>query len=93
MKYDIQATSEFKKGYKAAKKRGRDIKHLENIIDKLASGEKLSEKYCDHQLIGNYRNFRECHVEPDWLLIYRIDSGKLVLVLAATGTHFDLFGK
>ena len=93
MKYEIQATSEFKKGYKAAKKRGCDVKLLGKIIDTLASGEKLPEKHRDHQLTGNYKNFRECHVEPDWLLIYRIDNGKLVLVLAAAGTHSDLFGK
>lgn len=93
MKYEIHATSEFRKGYKTAKKRGYNMALLGEIIDALASGEILPDKNRDHQLTGNYSGYRECHIEPDWLLIYRIDNGKLILVLAATGTHSDLFGK
>ena len=90
-KYEIQATSEFRKGYKSAKKRGRNMSLLADVIDTLAEGKPLPEKNRDHQLTGNYNRFRECHITPDWLLIYRIDGDKLILVLAATGSHSDLF--
>lgn len=64
---------------------------LADVIDTLAEGKPLPEKNRDHQLTGNYNRFRECHITPDWLLIYRIDGDKLILVLAATGSHSDLF--
>ncbi len=89
--YKITATSQFKKEYKKAKKRGFDIKELEKVVDTLAKGEKLDTKYKDHELVGNYIGYRECHIRPDWLLIYRIENDKLVLVLSRTGTHSDLF--
>lgn len=87
----IKYQSSFKKDYKKVVKRGCDIKLLEEIVDKLARGEKLPEKNRDHELNGNYKGYRECHIEPDWLLIYKIDNGELILYLTRTGTHSDLF--
>lgn len=89
--YDIQRTSQFKKDFKLAKKRGCDMKQLADVITMLASGEKLPPKYYDHSLSGKYSDYRECHVEPDWLLIYRIYEEQLILTLFRTGTHSDLF--
>lgn len=91
MKYEIQATNRFKKDLKAAIKRGYSIDLLNNIVDTLAKGEPLSEKYKDHYLSGNWSNYRECHIAPDWLLIYKIENDILVLTLVRTGTHSDLF--
>lgn len=73
------------------KKRGKDLAKLKYVVNELANQRPLDEKYRDHELTGNYRNFRECHVEPDWLLIYRIEKGELTLALVRTGTHSDLF--
>jgi len=73
------------------KKRGHDLQALEDILDKLVVGEKLPEKNHDHDLVGDYRGFRECHISPDWLLIYYIQSERLVLVCSRTGSHSDLF--
>ena len=72
MKYDLQFTSQFKKDLKLAKKQNKDLGKLFEVIDILANGETLDAKYKDHSLTGNYRGTRECHVEPDWLLIYEI---------------------
>ena len=69
MKYEIQRTSQFKKDYKLAIKRGCDISKLQKVVMILASGETLPEEYQDHQLRGNYNGYRECHIEPDWLLV------------------------
>lgn len=91
MKYDIQRTSRFKKDYKLAVKRGCDPKLLMDVIGLLANGEKLPEKYNDHSLTGNYVGYRECHVQPDWLLVYKITESALILTLYRTGTHSDLF--
>lgn len=87
----IRYSSSFKKDYKKIKMRGYDIKLLEDIIRILVSGEKLPVKNRDHKLTGNYLGFRECHITPDWLLIYKIDDNELVLHLTRTGTHSDLF--
>lgn len=87
----IILSNQFKKDLKLAKKRKYDLKHLENVVNKLACNEKLDAKYRDHILTGNYKNFRECHIEPDWLLIYRIENDELALMLFRTGTHSDLF--
>lgn len=84
------ATSQFRKDYKRAIKRGKDIAKLDDIIRKLATGEPLDIRHRDHALVGNWASFRECHIEPDWLLIYRIESDVLVLTLVRTGTHGDL---
>lgn len=83
------ATSQFRKDYKRAIKRGKNIAKLDDIIRKLATGEPLDIRHRDHALVGNWASFRECHIEPDWLLIYRIESDVLVLTLARTGTHGD----
>ena len=73
------------------KKRGKELEKLKYVVNELANQRPLDEKYRDHELTGNYRNFRECHIEPDWLLIYRIEKGELTLALVRTGTHSDLF--
>lgn len=91
IKYEIQRTSQFKKDYKLAVKRGCDINKLQNVVMILASGETLPEEYRDHPLRGNYSGYRECHIEPDWLLVYKITENVLVLTLYRTGTHSDLF--
>lgn len=92
-KYIVKPTTQFKKDYKLAMKRGRNIDLLEKIITDLAMGKTLPEKNKDHPLYGNWLGHRECHILPDWLLVYRIDDDVLVLTLARTGTHSDLFGK
>ena len=92
-KYTVKPTTQFKKDFKLAMKRGLKIELLEEVIAALAMGEALPEKHKDHALTGNWFGHRECHVLPDWLPIYRIEDGVLVLTLARTGTHSDLFGK
>ena len=92
-KYTIKHTTQFKKDYKLAKKRHLDTDLLKDIIMKLANGETLPDKYRDHALSGNWIGHRECHINPDWLLIYRYEDDTLVLTLARTGSHSDLFGK
>ncbi len=92
-KYIVKSTTQFKKDFKLAMKRGLKIELLEEVIAVLAMGEELSEKYKDHALTGNWDGHRECHVLPDWLLLYRIEDDVLVLTLTRTGTHSDLFGK
>ena len=91
MKYQIRRTSQFKKDYKRAIKRGFTINKLDEAIELLAKDGLLPSEYNDHPLIGDKYGLRECHIEPDWLLVYRIDHGILVLVLTSTGTHSDLF--
>lgn len=91
MKYQIEMSTRFRKDYKLAKKRGYDMSLLKEVIDILASGEKLPKEYLDHPLSGDYKGYRECHIQPDWLLIYRIERDLLVLGLTRTGTHSDLF--
>lgn len=91
MQYQIEYTSRFKKEYKLAKKRGRDISLLRTVIDILAKGETLPEKYKDHPLVSNWIGYRECHIQGDWLLIYKYKDNELILSLTATGTHSDLF--
>lgn len=91
MKYTIRPTSKFQKDLKRIQKRGYDISLLTDIIKKLAAGEQLPDKNRDHNLMGNYAGCRECHITPDWLLIYEIDNGELILYLTRTGSHSDLF--
>lgn len=91
MKYEVRFTSQFKKDLKLAKKQGRDTEKLFAVIEQLADGQPLEEKHRDHALTGNYKGCRECHVEPDWLLIYEIDNGILVLMLYLVGSHSELF--
>ena len=92
-KYVVKATSQFKKDYKLAMKRGLKISLLDEVIALLSKGEELPEKYRDHALIGNWIGHRECHILPDWLLIYRIENDMLVLTLSRTGSHSDLLDK
>ena len=92
-KYTVKPTTQFKKDFKLAMKRGLKIELLETVIAALAMGETLPEKHKDHALTGNWVGHRERHIIPDWLLIYRIEDEVLVLTLARTGTHSDLFGK
>lgn len=92
-KYVVKFTTQFRKDYKLAMKRGLKIELLERVIMLLASGEALPEKNKDHALTGNWVGHRECHILPDWLLVYRVEDDILVLTLTRTGTHSDLFGK
>lgn len=91
MKYELAVTGKLKKGLKLAQKRGLDITLLEDIVEKLLKGIPLDEKNKDHELKGQYKGFRECHIQPDWLLIYLVEDDVLVLTLVATGTYSDLF--
>ena len=92
-KYNVKTTTQFKKDYKLAVKRGLKISLLKDVIAALAMGETLPDKNRDHALTGNWIGHRECRILPDWLLIYRIEDDVLVLTLARAGTHSDLFGK
>lgn len=87
----VQYSGQFKKDFKRIKKRGLDLARLRFVIDELAHGNTLEPAYKDHCLTGDYASFRECHIQPDWLLIYRVDKDKLVLVAQRTGSHSDLF--
>lgn len=89
--YEVKFTTAYKKSYKLMKKRGLDISLLDDVVDKLRQGIPLEEKYKDHGLSGNYEGFRECHIKPDWLLIYLIENDILTLTLVNTGSHSDLF--
>lgn len=91
MKYQIKPTTQFKRDLKTIQKRGYNLKQLIDIIQLLADGQKLPLKNRDHALSGNYFNCRECHIAPDWLLIYEIVENDLLLYLTRTGTHSDLF--
>ena len=91
IKYRIVLTRAFRKDLKTAVKRGYNIDLLEYVVDTLSAGEPLPEKYNDHNLMGNYRGCRECHITTDWLLIYEISDNELILYLTRTGTHSDLF--
>ncbi|MDO4552898.1 MAG: type II toxin-antitoxin system YafQ family toxin [Bacillota bacterium] len=89
----VKSTTQFKKDYKLAIKRGLKIQLLDDIVAALSMGENLPEKNKDHALSGDWAGHRECHILPDWLLIYRLENDVLVLTLTRTGTHADLFQK
>jgi len=89
--YTVKPTKKFAKDLKRIEKRGYKIDLLTTVIKKLAAGETLDESYLDHPLKGNYKGCRECHITPDWLLIYEISDNSLILYLTRTGTHSDLF--
>ena len=91
MKYTVRPTTKFQKDLKRIQKRGYNIDLLTDVIKKLANGESLPEKNKDHVLIGDFVGCRECHITPNWLLIYEIDNGELILYLTRTGSHSDLF--
>ena len=88
---EIVLANAFRKDLKRAKKRGLNLDHLTRVLNILAAEEKLPAKYRDYALTGDYSGFRECHIEPDWLLVYRIDADVLSLFLFRIGTHADLF--
>ena len=91
MKYSLQATSKFKKNYKQMQKRGLKKEELQKVVELLRNGEKLDIKHKDHALKGKFKKYRECHINPDWLLVYEIRDDILVLTLIDTGSHADLF--
>lgn len=91
MKYEVRFTGQFKRDLKLAKKQGKDIDKLFEVISTIAEGKKLDSKYRDHNLSGDYAGCRECHVEPDWLLIYEVMDNVLVLMVYRVGTHSELF--
>jgi mRNA interferase YafQ len=88
---EIEFTNKMKRDVKLMKKRGKDIIKLTTTIDLLASQVLMPERYHDHQLTGKLKDFRECHIEPDWLLVYQISKTKLILTASGTGTHSDLY--
>lgn len=90
---ELKLSTSFKKDLKRIKKRNMDTKKISIIVKKLLNKEKLDDKYRDHQLInyGSFKNTRECHIEPDWLLVYYIDDKNLILLLIRTGSHSDIF--
>ncbi len=90
--YTVKTTRQFEKDVRLMKRRGYDIALLTNTIKKLANGDSLSPHYRDHALTGNWKSYRELHIKPDWLLIYRYEKNLLILTLTATGTQSDLFG-
>lgn len=90
---EIKITSKFRKDLKHAQKKGLNIDLLQKVVDDLAAGKKLDERHHDHALVGDWVSFRECHIQPDWLLIYKISGDTLILTLARTGSHSDLFRK
>ena len=87
----IEFTNKMKRDVKLMKKRGKDISKLTETLNLLAGRKPMPERYHDHQLTGELKDFRECHIEPNWLLIYRIFENKLILSASGTGTHSDLF--
>ncbi|MBQ3368413.1 type II toxin-antitoxin system YafQ family toxin [bacterium] len=89
--YAIRPTNKFRQDLKLCQKRGYNMQAITDVIKKLAAGETLPPQNRDHELSGNYKGFRECHIQPDWLLIYRINNNDLILFLSRTGTHSDLF--
>ena len=91
MMYKIRPTSRFQKDLKRLRKRGYDMDLLTGVLKQLAAGQALAPSYRDHPLVGDYSGCRECHITPDWLLIYEIDGGELFLYLTRTGTNSDLF--
>ncbi len=91
MKYRLEYTTKFKKSYKRMMKRGLKREEFQLLVEKIQNGEKLDKKYKDHILKGKYKGFHECHIQPDWLLIYKIQNDLLILTLVDTGSHADLF--
>ncbi len=90
---ELRQTSNFKKDLRRMIKRGANMELLDEVIQILLRRKTLPEKYHDHPLTGNWHGYRDCHIEPDWVLIYRIDDDALILLATRTGTHSDLFNK
>ena len=93
MKYTIKFTSQFKRDIRLAKKQNRNLEGLFEIVNRLADGCALEAKYHDHELSGKFKGVRECHIEPDWILVYEIRNDVLVLMLYRLGSHSELFRK
>ncbi|MCI9196002.1 MAG: type II toxin-antitoxin system YafQ family toxin [Angelakisella sp.] len=91
MRYQVKFTNQFKRDLKLAEKQGKDTERLFQVVERLANGETLEPKYRDHDLTGNYKGCRECHIAPDWLLVYEVVEDVLVLMLYRTGSHSELF--
>lgn len=93
MKYNVDFTNNFKKQHKKMKRQGKDLNKLYKVIEDLSNGKNLGKKYKNHKLVNNkiFKNCNECHIEPDWLLIYKIQNDNLVLLLFATGSHSEIF--
>ena len=91
MRLGLRKTRQFEKDLKRMAKRGMPLRELETVIDRLLDQTPLPEKHRDHPLVGDYAGFRECHVRPDWLLIYMVQADRLVLTCMRTGIHSDLF--
>ena len=88
---DLVTTTQFRKDLRKLRKRGADMQKLDDVLQMLCVEKQLPERYRDHALVGDYIGFRECHIIPDWLLVYAIDKGKLILTASRTGSHSDLF--
>lgn len=91
MKYTVKPSTKFQKDLKRIERRGYNLALINEVIKKLANGEELPSRFRDHSLSGNYIKCRECHITPDWLLIYELTESDLILYLTRTGTHNDLF--
>ncbi|WP_196602667.1 type II toxin-antitoxin system YafQ family toxin [Pectinatus frisingensis] len=89
--YTVKFTTAYKKSYKRMKKRNLDISFLDEVVDELRQGKQLAKKYADHALQGKFTGFRECHIKPDWLLVYLVENDILTLTLVDTGSHSDIF--
>lgn len=88
---ELIVTSQFKKDLKRVRKQGKELNLLQNVLQMLLDENELDVKYRDHALTGNYAGFRECHIQPDWLLVYMINHNELILTASRTGSHSDLF--
>lgn len=88
---ELVMTTQFRKDLKRINKRGKDLSLLKNVLQMLREEQVLEEKYRDHALTGNYIGFRECHIQPDWLLVYAVNEEELILTASRTGSHSDLF--
>ena len=93
MVYELKMTSQFKASLKLARKRGLDISLLEDVVEHLRTDKPLEQKYHNHELSGTFKSIWECHIKPDWLLLYFKDVDVLTLTLVDTGTHNDIFKK
>jgi mRNA interferase YafQ len=91
--FTVKQTTRFKKDLRRIEKQGLDITAIKTVVRMLANGDSLDSSYRDHALTGEYRGCRECHIRPDWLLVYEIDSNNLYLYLIRTGSHSELFTK
>ena len=89
--YRVKFTTAYKRAYKLMKKRGASMDLLDDVVDQLRRGETLAPRYRDHALSGKFQGFRECHIKPDWLLVYLIENDVLTLTLVDTGSHADIF--